>query len=174
VESIDAALRDRFAEARACIDLLEATFPRHPGSTLNGNLGATAFSPLFPPPTTIGRFVIRRELGRGGHGVVFLAFDPVLKREVALKVPRPEILHSAEMRLRFRREAESAARLEHTNLVPLYEAGEIGPVCYLVSAYCPGPTLCAWLRSRKTPPAPADVVRFVAPLADAVGYMHSQ
>lgn len=174
VEAENAELRERLAEARACIDLLEANFPRHPGSTLDGSLIATAISPLFPPPTTIGRFVIRRELGRGGHGVVFLAYDPKLKREVALKVPRPETLHNAEMRSRFRREAEGAARLEHPHLISLYEAGEIGPVCYLVSAYCPGPTLAAWLRAHLRPIPAADAVRLIAPLADAVDYMHGQ
>src|SRR5438045_379616 len=108
----DPALRHRLVEARACLDLLESTFPRHPESSRDGDLAAGAFSTLFTPPTTIGRFVIRRELGRGGHGVVFLAFDPVLKREVAVKVPRPEALLTPELRLRFRREAEAAARLE--------------------------------------------------------------
>src|SRR5262245_53965324 len=120
--SDDPQLERRLVEASACLDLLESAFPRHADSARDGHLAATALATLFPRPTAIGRFVIRRELGRGGHGVVFLAFDPVLKREVALKVPRPEILPSAEMRLRFRRKAEAAARLEHPNLVPLHEA----------------------------------------------------
>ena len=169
----DPALQKRFNDARACLDLLESAFPRHRPTTLDHRLGATAIASLFPAPATIGRFEIRRELGRGGHGVVFLAFDPILKRDVALKVPRPEVLHGVEMRLRFRREAQAAARLQHTNLVPLYDAGEIGPVCYLVSEYCPGPTLSEWLRGQTIPVSPADAARVIAPLADAVGYMHA-
>jgi WD40 repeat protein len=169
----DPALRDRFNEARACVDLLESAFPRNRPTTLDRSVQATTLTSLFSAPSTIGRFVVRRELGRGGHGVVFLAFDPILKREVALKVPRPEILHGVEMRLRFRREAQAAARLQHPNLVPLHDAGEVGPVCYLVSEYCPGPTLSEWLRSQIIPVSPADAVRVIAPLADAVGYMHA-
>jgi serine/threonine protein kinase len=170
----DAALRERLAEAQACLDLLESAFPRHPPSTLDARLGQTAFSTLYTQPLTIGRFDIRRELGRGGHGVVFLAYDTALKREVALKVPRPDILQSVDMRSRFRREAEAAARLQHPNLIPLYEAGEIGPVCYLVSEFCPGPNLATWLSRHAAPIAPKSVIRLVAALADAVGYMHQQ
>ena len=54
-------------------------------------------------PRQLGRFVIQRELGVGGHGVVLLAFDPVLKRHVALKVPRSEALVSSALRRRFLR-----------------------------------------------------------------------
>src|SRR5262249_50692286 len=77
------------------------------------------------PLTNLGRFQIERELGRGAFGVVFLASDPVLGRQVAVKVPRPEILLTSELRDRFVREARAAAGLDHPHLVPVYEAGEI-------------------------------------------------
>ncbi|MCY2968960.1 MAG: protein kinase [Planctomycetota bacterium] len=169
---VNPELERRLIEAAACLDLLESTFPRQGDATLDDRLEAQAFATLFPQPATLGRFVIRRELGRGGHGVVFLAFDPILKREVALKVPRAEMLPSPEMRSRFRREAEAAARLDHPHLIPVHEAGEIGPICYLVSAYCPGPTLATWLRGQGRPVDPVTVARLVAPLADAVDSMH--
>jgi WD40 repeat protein/serine/threonine protein kinase len=122
--------------------------------------------------STVGRFQVRRELGRGAFGVVFLAHDPLLGREVALKVPRAEILVTPELRERFHREARTAAGLDHPNLVPVYEAGEAGPICFLVSAYCPGPTLARWLRQR-TEPVPFDTAaRLVATLAEAVEYAH--
>ncbi len=90
---------------------------------------AGAESPASTPATTlIGRFQLRRELGRGAFGVVFLAYDPLLGREVALKVPRAEILVSPELRRRFRREGKAAAGLDHPNLVSVYEAGEAGPI----------------------------------------------
>ena len=76
-----------------------------------------------------GRFSIVRELGRGGFGVVFLAEDPALRRQVALKVPRAEVLALASIRRRFLREAEAASRLDHPHIVPVYEVGEEGPVC---------------------------------------------
>src|SRR5437899_2062269 len=65
------------------------------------------------PGTNLGRFQIVRELGRGGFGVVLLAHDPLLGREVALKVPRAEVLLAPELRERFPREARAAAGLEH-------------------------------------------------------------
>ena len=89
-------------------------------------------------------FHIRRELGRGGFGIVFLAHDPLVGREVALKVPRAEALATADQRRRFQLEAQAAGRLDHPNIVPLYEAGEAGSVCYIASAFCPGITLAAW------------------------------
>ncbi len=120
----------------------------------------------------LGRFQIRCELGGGGFGVVYLAYDPRLRREVALKVPRPEILITPELRQRFHREAQAAAGLDHPNLVPVHEAGDIGPVCFLVSAYCPGPTLAAWLRQRSQPVPYRQAAGLVATLADAVYHAH--
>ena len=88
-----------------------------------------------------GRFRILRTLGQGGVGIVFLAWDPALRRQVALKVPQPEALITPEARKRFLREARAAAGLDHPNIVPVYEGGTVGTVAYIASAYCPGPTL---------------------------------
>jgi WD40 repeat protein len=129
-----------------------------------------------PPalPERLGRFVIRRELGHGAFGVVYLAYDPRLGREVALKVPRAEALFTPQLRARFRQEARAAAALDHPHLVPVFEAGEEGAVCYIASAYCPGVTLAAWLRQRAEPVAPALAARLVAALADAVDHAHGR
>jgi hypothetical protein len=123
-------------------------------------------------PARLGRFEVRRELGRGSFGVVFLAYDPQLRREVALKVPRPEALLTPELRARFRQEAQAAAGLEHPNLVPVYEAGEQGPLCFIASAYCPGVTLAAWLKQRGEPVPVETAARLVAALAEAVEHAH--
>ncbi len=123
-------------------------------------------------PRRLGRFEIRRELGRGGFGVVFLAFDPKLGREVALKVPRPEAIMNPELRARFQREARVAAGLDHPNLVPVYDAGEEGAVCYIASPYCPGTTLSAWLKERGEPAPSRLAARLLLLLADAVEYAH--
>jgi WD40 repeat protein len=113
-------------------------------------------------------------LGRGAFGRVFLAYDPRLHREVAVKVPRLDVLADAELRGRFHREARAAAGLDHPHIVPVYEAGEVGPVCYIASAYCPGVTLAAWLKQR-TEAVPYDVAAtLVATLADAVQHAHSR
>jgi WD40 repeat protein len=130
--------------------------------------------PPVLPQTNLGRFQVRRELGRGGFGVVLLAYDPLLGREVALKVPRADALASPEWRERFQREARAASALDHPNLVPVYEAGAAGPVCYLVSAYCPGPTLAAWLKERREPVPVRAAALLVAALADGVEHAHQR
>jgi hypothetical protein len=113
-------------------------------------------------------------LGRGGWGVVFLAHDPVLGREVALKVPRPEVAIVPGFAERFAREARAAAGLNHPNLVPVYEVGSDGVVRFLVSAYCPGDTLAAWLR-RSNEPVPFDTAAaLIATLAEAVQHAHDR
>ena len=125
-------------------------------------------------PRAFGRFQIVRELGRGGFGVVFLAHDPVLRRDVALKVPRPDALLTPDLRRRFLREAQAAARLTHPNLVAVHEVGEVGPICFIAAAFCDGPTLAAWLRDRAKPAPPRLAAHVVAALADAVHYAHTQ
>lgn len=120
----------------------------------------------------LGRFQIRRELGGGGFGIVYLAYDPQLRREVALKVPRPEMLMTPELRERFHREARAAAGLDHPNLVPVFETADLGPMSFLLSAYCPGPSLADWLQGRSQPVPYRQAAELVATLADAVDYAH--
>ena len=122
----------------------------------------------------LGRFSIQRELGRGGFAVVFLAVDPVLNRQVALKVPRPEVLLSEGVHLRFDREAQAVARLTHPNLVPLFEVGSTGAITYIVSAYCAGPSLAQYLQERGGRLQPREAARLVEQLAGAAHYAHTQ
>ncbi|MEK7468842.1 MAG: bifunctional serine/threonine-protein kinase/formylglycine-generating enzyme family protein [Planctomycetota bacterium] len=75
------------------------------------------------PPLAASRFEMREELGRGGTAVVYAAFDKKLQREVAVKVLREESRGDAEMGIRFRREAEMAAKLTHPNIVTIYDVG---------------------------------------------------
>lgn len=126
------------------------------------------------PETQIGRFRLKKELGRGGFGVVFLAHDPQLQREVALKVPRVTALVNDELRQRFHQEACAAAGLDHPNIVQVYEAGESGPVCYIASAYCAGMTLAEWLRQRTEPVPFATAAELIATLAEAVDHAHQR
>jgi WD40 repeat protein len=127
-----------------------------------------------PAPDRLGRFQVLRELGRGGCGVVFLALDPALGCRVALKVPRLEALLSGEGRRRLLTEARAAALLDHPNIVPIREAGEAGPLWYIVSAYCEGPTLAQWLAARREPVPPREAAALVATLAGAVEHMHQR
>jgi len=139
-------------------------------------LGSTLSPPEKPVPghvvSQLGRYSVRRELGRGAFGIVFLGYDPQLRREVALKVPRPEVLFTYELRERFRNEAQTAASLDHPNIVPVYDAGDDGATCYIASAYCPGVTLEAWFKRRGQPLPPRVAAQLVALLALAVDHAH--
>ena len=109
---------------------------------------------------------------RGAFGIVYLATDPDLKRQVALKVPQPHVLIKPEILKRFEREAEASSRLDHPHIVPVYEAGMEGAVFYMTSAYCEGPTLAGWLRNRTRPVPVIMAVRLVADLAAAIAHAH--
>jgi serine/threonine-protein kinase len=148
-------------------------------SALSSTSPPVAVGPLIeslhdPAGTMLGRFRILRELGHGGLGIVYLAYDPQLNRQVALKVPRLEALASRDMRRRFLLEAEAAARLNHPHLVSIYDAGEDGPICYIAAEYCPGPTLSGWLKDRQAPVPVALAARVVKQLAEAVQHAHGR
>jgi serine/threonine protein kinase len=167
-----------------CMRLLRQAWAGDSGATPGGarpssapTLTAGTETSVSSPGTRaqyIGRFEVHCELGRGGFGVVFLAHDPILRRDVALKVPRTEAFLDPQLRARLHREATIAAGLDHPNIVPIYEAGEVGPVCYIASAYCPGVTLAAWLKQRTVLAPFRDAATLVATLAEAVHYAHSR
>jgi len=166
-------LRLRLRRGLACAQLLRQLWPTpDPDAIAPSTPGSTSANDF--PDRRLGRFQIRRELGRGGFGVVYLAYDPQLGREVALKLPRAQALLTPELRLRFAQEGRAAAGLDHPNLVTVYEAGEVGPVCYIASAYCPGITLAAWLKQRAEPAPFAEAAALVTALADAVQHAHSR
>jgi WD40 repeat protein/tetratricopeptide (TPR) repeat protein len=160
-------LRQRLERGVACMKLLrQALPPDHPTPA-----SPTPSAPL-PPLSQLGRFELCRELGHGAFGVVWLAHDPQLRRDVALKVPRVEALVSAAARQRFLREARAAAGLDHPNVVPVFEAGEVDSICYIASAYCPGFTLAQWLKQRDEPVPAREAALLVATLAEAVEHAH--
>jgi WD40 repeat protein len=167
-----AELQPRLERGLRCLRRLQELRPGRPAEPPTHQAG----QPPPPPPTLplkhVGRFLIERELGRGGFGVVYLAHDPQLGRPVALKVPHAHALDDADARARFRREAEAAAGLQHPNLMQVYEAGEDGPVAFIVLAYCPGVTLADWLHDCTEPVPVADAARLVATLAAAVDHAH--
>ncbi len=100
-------------------------------------------------PQQIGDFEILRELGRGGMGVVYEARQKSLKRKVALKVLSSGLGLSSKAILRFRREAEAAGKLHHTNIVPIYTTGEDRGIHYYAMELIDGPSLDAVVRDLK-------------------------
>lgn len=117
----------------------------------------------------VGRFELRKFLGQGAFGKVYLAYDPQLDRAVALKVPRhpPEGARGVKQ---FMVEATSAARLKHPNIVAIYEAGQAGEALYIASEYVEGVPLSIRLAER--PPKPKLAARWVRDLAKALHYAH--
>jgi hypothetical protein len=107
-------------------------------------LARDAMSPL----ERFGRYRIVRELGRGAMGNVYLAHDTQLDRLVALKVPRFTAADGPEVRQRFLREARAAATIEHPNVCPVYDVGEIDGTPYLTMAYLQGQPLVQLLEGR--------------------------
>ncbi|HEY6099815.1 MAG TPA: serine/threonine-protein kinase, partial [Anaeromyxobacter sp.] len=104
------------------------------------------------PGTTLGRFEVLRELGRGGFGVVYEARDRELGRVVAVKALRPGTTASGRLReVALRREAEAAAQLNHPNICTLHEAGRAGGAPYLVLELCEGQSLAARLERGPLP-----------------------
>jgi serine/threonine protein kinase len=132
--------------------------------------GAEVHRPF--PLDHLARFQIRRELGRGTFGIVFLAYDPQLRREVALKIPKPEVLASPALRARFHHEARVAGGLSHPNLVPVFEAGEEQGICYIASAYCQGVTLAHWLKKQFAPVPYRKAALLLSELAAAIDHAH--
>ena len=114
------------------------------------------------------------EIGSGGHGIVFLAHDPLLNRRVAIKTPRPEFLLSKAMRARFVAEARAVAALDHANIVKVLDAGFDGAVCYIAMELCEGANLAQWLRQGKEPVDAETAARLVMPLAEALHHAHQQ
>jgi len=91
-----------------------------------------------PPVRQLGDYHILREIGHGGMGVVYEAEQVSLGRRVALKVLPPQLLRDANQRHRFAREARAAARLHHTNIVPVFGVGEQDGVPYYVMQFIRG------------------------------------
>src|SRR5215813_11174233 len=119
------------------------------------------------------QYRIERLLGRGGMGAVYLAHELALDRDVAIKVLPPEQAGAPQSRDRFRREARTAARLNHPNIVPLYTFGEVDGLVYFVMGYVAGESLAS--RSRREGPLGSDEAwTLLAEITDALAYAHRQ
>lgn len=122
--------------------------------------------------TLSGSYVIEGEIGRGGMGVVYSARDLKLKRRVAIKLLPPELAFRQEIKRRFIREAQTAARLSHPHIVPIHTVGEDNDLVYFVMGYVDGESLAQRLRRRGRLPV-EESRRIMKETADALGLAHA-
>ncbi len=120
-----------------------------------------------------GEYSLQRELGRGGMGVVYLARDVQLDRDIAIKVLPTHLASDAVARERFLREARTAAGLSHPHIVPIHRVGEVRGFVFFVMSYVEGETLGDRLRTRG-PLQPAEAARILREVAWALAYAHGR
>jgi len=124
----------------------------------------------------LGKYEVRRMLGRGAMGVVYEGYDPLIKRSVALKTIRSDQLQgdaAGEILARFRREAEAAGRLNHPNIVSIYDFGEDDGTWYIAMELVKGRELKEMFEANERFRLP-DVVRIMSQILAALDYSHRQ
>jgi serine/threonine protein kinase len=126
-----------------------------------------------PEEQRLGPYVLGQQLGRGGMGQVYRAFDPRLGRNVALKVLTQEVANDPAFRERFLRESRILASLDHPNIVPIYDAGEADGRLYIAMRYVEGSDLRDIVR-REGQLSVERVVEILGPVAGALDAAHSR
>jgi len=147
--------------------------------THSGTSSQSKFSlrPNNGTPQRLGRYVIEKKIGKGAMGAVYLARDPRINRPVALKViPIEKEFEDEELeeaRLRFFREAESAGRLTHPNIITVYDCGEDKHLAYIAMEYLQGTSLTTFTDTKKLL-APTKALELCARTAEGLDYAHNQ
>jgi serine/threonine protein kinase/DNA-binding CsgD family transcriptional regulator len=127
-----------------------------------------------PPPIIQERYRLIRQIGEGGMATVYLAHDEVLTRDVAIKFLMPERIRSGDGSARFLREARTIARLSHTHLMTLYDAGHADNWYYLVLEYLPGQNLYELLTTRNAALPVEEAVTLIIAALEGLAYAHAQ
>lgn len=130
-------------------------------------------SPIETPlPESFGRYKILKELGKGAMGVVYLAEDTQLDRQVALKIPKKSALEDADALERFYREARTTSRLRHPNICPVFDVGSLDGMHYLTMGYIPGKPVSHFVGKKL--PSPRQVALLIRKIARALDAAHQQ
>lgn len=188
----DAVPADAVGRAAALDDYIGGLTPNRPAPADDGQFMSGSFSgvldlmlllrqaaaadPTSPDgvamPETIGRYRILRPAGQGGFSVVWEAYDPLLRRRVALKVCASDAVLSPAAGRRFRREAELASRLVHPHIVTIHEVDEDHGRVFIVAEFCEGGSLADWLAHRPGPVSPGVAARVAVAISRAAGHAH--
>ena len=154
--------------------------PIRPASSISGETARAADSvpasvgPFAKLPMRFGRYEIRKELGRGQMGAVYLAHDVELDRLVALKVARTSASGSAKLLKRMEIEAKSAAKVDHPQICKVYDAGEIDGIRFIALQYIDGENLKQYLKRLGRKREPDEAVRLVVQILRALEAAHEQ
>jgi serine/threonine-protein kinase len=139
--------------------------------------GGVAAAPAAPDTQRLGRYQLEREIGRGAMGIVYLGRDTAINRMVAIKaIPLASEFSDAELveaRSRFFREAETAGRLNHPNIVTIYDVGEERGLAYIAMEYLKGKHLSDYAKSNNLM-EPRKVLEIISRTAEALGFAHKQ
>jgi serine/threonine-protein kinase len=165
------------AAGRAPPDAPAAPDRAIPLTTIPATAGAAASTASGQELKSLGRYQLEREIGRGAMGIVYLGRDTAINRSVAIKaIPLASEFSDAELveaRSRFFREAETAGRLNHPNIVTIYDVGEERGLAYIAMEYLKGRHLSDHATSNNLL-EPRKVLEVIARTADALGFAHKQ
>lgn len=139
----------------------------------SGSKPVTGVGNASSGPTRIGRYRVERMLGKGGFGLVYLAFDDQLRRQIAIKVPNSELIaHVTDVEL-YLSEARMLANLEHPHIVPVFDVGSTDEFpCYVVSKFIDGSDLAT--RIRKSRVGLREAAELIATVAEALHHAHER
>ena len=177
----DVALRlRRLMDAERAKPKAAAAEPSKPAASLDPvtlAAAAAAAAPAAPETDRLGRYQLEREIGRGAMGVVYLGRDTAINRMVAIKaIPLASEFSDAELveaRSRFFREAETAGRLNHPNIVTIYDVGEERGLAYIAMEYLKGRHVSDYAKPNNLM-EPRKVLEIIGRTAEALGFAHKQ
>jgi len=147
------------------------------GTSAKGNASTLVLDKAGLSKPMLGRYEIDKELGKGAMGVVYLGKDPKIGRVVAIKTlalaQEFEADELEDVKARFFREAETAGRLNHPNIVTMYDAGEEHDLAYIAMEFLKGKDLIPYTKPGNLLPLPR-LINIFARVADALDYAHKQ
>ncbi len=173
---IDIECRRKYGEIPLAHDY-RTRFPALDGTWLENELkgqrdSAIEISQPMPLPRTFGKYTLETELGRGGFGSVFCAFDQETHCHVALKRLLAEWSNNAKYRESLSRELDNAKKLNHTNIVRVLDNGTVGNEIYIAYELIDGSDLARWLKHHS--PTAREAVKMLLPIVDALHAAHRE